>query len=315
MILQEDQGGFFNDNVSVTGDPTRAGYAYVTWIRGELTAPSVLGIASSHSLDHVGQPMFSRTTNGGQTWSHPSVIRNGPGFQGPEIVVLPDGTLLTVAAMALPGGIQHNGGLWLAALRSRDAGVTWSGPFQIASLGTAALFNPDDNTPVRGRDYQPDVAVDPATGTVFVAWADAQGGTTNRIVMSMSTNGGRTWSAPQVVSTGGPTVQAFNHAVTVTPDGTLAFMYYDFRNNVVGDGVLTTDVWMRHSHDAGATWGVEMHLGGPFAMNLAPISAGRGPFLGDRQTLAAIIDDELLAFFTTTLSDGATINSVRAHHP
>ena len=69
--------------------------------------------------------------------------------------------------------------------------------------------------------------------------------------MAKSTDGGRHWSGPTVVSTGGPNVQAYNHAIEVTANGTVVLTYYDDRNNVLGDGIATTDIWLRHSHDGG----------------------------------------------------------------
>jgi hypothetical protein len=53
-----------------------------------LDAPTVVGIAASHSLANAGRLMIARTTDGGQTWSAAEVIRPAPGFQAPEIVVL-----------------------------------------------------------------------------------------------------------------------------------------------------------------------------------------------------------------------------------
>ena len=40
--------------------------------------------------------------------------------------------------------------------------------------------------------------------------------------------------------------------------------YYDDRNNVLGDGIATTEVWLRHSHTGAATWEPEQLLHGPF---------------------------------------------------
>ena len=68
----------------------------------------------------------------------------------------------------------------------------------------------------------------------------------------------------------------------VNDDGVVAVSYYDFRNDESGDGELTTDHWIVHSHDGGATW-TENHLAGPFDMHQAPYA--RGYFVGDYQGL------------------------------
>jgi hypothetical protein len=62
-ILIEDVGdrGISNDKVSVTGDPTRPGYAYATWLR--FTHPAEgrnSENADLHSFAFRGQPMISR---------------------------------------------------------------------------------------------------------------------------------------------------------------------------------------------------------------------------------------------------------------
>ena len=105
--------------------------------------------------------------------------------------------------------------------------------------------------------------------------------------MAHSDDDGLTWSAPTKVNqtpAGTFTDQAFEPTVHVNSAGVVAVTYYDFRNDVSGDGALTTDHWIVHSHDGGATW-TEDHLGGPFDMHQAPYA--RGYFVGDYQGLDA----------------------------
>jgi hypothetical protein len=204
-------------------------------------------------------------------------------------------------------------------MRSNDAGLHWSAPSRIAPIRTTQLFVPDDGFPIRAGDYLPDIAIDPNNGDIYVTWADGLGTALNKIVMAKSTDGGRHWSGPTIVSAGGPNAQAFNHAIEVTADGTVVLTYYDDRNNVLDDGVATTDVWLRHSHDGGDTWEPEQHLHGPFDHYLAPISFfapgdPRGLFLGDYVGLETITGDDVIAFFSSTIADGADVHAIRANH-
>jgi hypothetical protein len=96
--------------------------------------------------------------------------------------------------------------------------------------------------------------------------------------------------------------------------------YYDDRNNVLGDGIATTDIWLRHSHDGGRTWEPEQHLYGPFDHYKAPTSffapgEPRGLFLGDYVGLETITGDNVITFFASTIPDSAAIHSIRATHP
>jgi hypothetical protein len=325
-ILIEDRGDrfVFNDKVSITGDPTRVGHAYATWLRfthpaDERNTP----IADFHSFAFRGNPMISRTTDGGETWSRPEPMRqSNTFFQGNQIAVGPDGTLYNVTANLFTGaGIQPNDeGVYMGVMRSRDAGRTWSAPTQIAPIRTAQLFVPDNDFPIRAEDFLPDIAIDPRNGDIYVVWADGLGTPINRVVMAKSTDGGRHWSGPTVVSTGGPNVQAYNHSIEVTAKGTVVLTYYDDRSNVIDDGIATTEVWLRHSHDGGRTWQPEQRLHGPFDHFKAPISffapgAPRGLFLGDYMGLETITGDDVINFFASTISDGADVHAIRANHP
>jgi hypothetical protein len=323
QLLIEDRGDRFisNDKVSITGDPTRAGYAYATWLR--FTHPADgrnAPIADLHSFAFRGNPMISRTTDGGATWTTEPMRTSNTYFQGNQIAVAPDGTLYNVTANLFRGAVANEQAVYMGVMRSNDAGLHWSAPTQIAPIRTAQLFVPDDHFPIRAEDYLPDIAIDPTNGDIYVVWSDGLGTPIDKVVMAKSTDGGRHWSGPTVVSMGGSSVQAYNHSIEVTADGTVVLTYYDDRNNVLGDGVATTDVWLRHSHDGAATWEPEQHLHGPFDHYTAPISffepgVPRGLFLGDYMGLETIEGNDVINFFTSTISDGADVHSVRADHP
>lgn len=231
-------------------------------------------------------------------------------------------TGLACTANLFRGALAGGKATYMGVMRSNDAGLHWSAPVQIAPIQTAQLFVPDDNFPIRAEDYLPDIAIDPGNADIYVVWSDGRGTPIDKVVMAKSTDGGRHWSGPTVVATqvqGKPNVQSYNHSVEVTDDGTLVLSYYDDRNNVMGDHIATTDVWLRHSHDGGTNW-TEQHLHGPFDHYLAPTSyfapgVPRGLFLGDYMGLETIQGDDVINFFSSTISDGADVRAIRANHP
>jgi hypothetical protein len=337
QLLIEDRGdrGVFNDKVSITGDPTRPGYAYATWIRGDYPPGQRQSqVADFASFAYRGQPMISRTTDGGETWSTAKPMRESNAyFQGNQIAVAPDGTLYDVTAVLFTGaGIQPNlQGVYMGVMRSRDAGRTWSAPKHIAPIRTAQLIvredrgDPDFETPIRAEDYLPDIAISPVNGDIYVVWSDGLGTPIDRVVLSKSTDGGSHFSTPRVVATGGPGVQSYNHSIEVTADGTVVLTYFDDRFDVSSNDVAETDVWLRHSHDGARNWEPEQHLFGPFDHYLAPMSwtvlsdgtkVERGLFLGDYMGLETITGDDVINFFTSTgaSNPSADVHSIRAEH-
>jgi hypothetical protein len=201
---------------------------------------------------------------------------------------------------------QGTRGNSVAVVRSTDKGQTWSKQaIVVAPDNAVGETDPEPihcrpfitgNPPctlVRSDGVIVDLAVDyssgPHHGRLYLTWQDHADNPygDDLIMLSHSDDGGLTWSTPAKVNqtpSGTFTDQAFEPAVHVNASGVVAVSYYDFRNDVSGDGALTTDHWIVHSHDGGATW-TENHLGGPFDMHQAPYA--RGYFVGDYQGLDA----------------------------
>jgi hypothetical protein len=147
-------------------------------------------------------------------------------------------------------------------------------------------------TLVRSDGVIIDMAVDTSAlhpGRMYVTWQDHADNPfgDDLIMLSYSDDGGQHWTAPEKINqtpSGTFTDQAFEPTVAVNDQGVVAVNYYDFRNDVSGDGRLTTDHWIVHSHTGGAPW-TEDHLAGPFDLHQAPYA--RGYFVGDYQGLEA----------------------------
>ncbi|HEX8033603.1 MAG TPA: sialidase family protein [Ktedonobacterales bacterium] len=280
---------FFNDKESITADPIHAGTAYVVWDR--LQAPSHSPDAALRAHAFRGPTWFSKTTDGGETWTGTRAIFDpGQNSQtiGNQIVVdRQKGTLYDFFEL-----IQTTGspkftprGLSVAVISSADGGNTWSGPTVISAQQTVDDFAPKTGALLRTGAGLPAVAIDASTGQLYVVWEDARftGRTANQVVLSTSTDGGATWSAPALVSNPN-SKPAFTPQVAVNSGGTVGLTYYDFRNpdgSAVGQ---PTDYWFTSSTNHGANFGNETRIT-PTSFDILNAPNAGGLFLGDDQGL------------------------------
>jgi len=307
VTLKRDSGDrdssfAFNDKESITADPTDSRYAYAVWDRFVTPAgTSMASLAGFFNSRSFRQPTwFARTTDGGQTWEPARKIFDASEFNGTlgnQIAVLPNGDLVNVFDFFLLNSNKHGlRGANIAVIRSTDKGVTWSREIIVAKDLSQGALDPDTSRPIRAEGGIPEVAVDRSNGNLYVIWQDTRFSRVDEIALSMSTDGGRSWSAPiKVNQTPRSPValnqQAFVPNIRVADDGTVAVTYYDFRNNEANTGV-PTDYWIVHCHANcanAANWGDEAHLGGPFDIEQAP--AARGPFgffLGEYEGLTSV---------------------------
>jgi hypothetical protein len=224
---------------------------------------------------------------------------------GSQIAVLPNGDLVNVFIEIRTHSNAHGmRGAHIGVQRSTDKGETWSDPIVVNPLLAIGVADPATGAPLRTSGGLPDIAVDPNSGVLYLVWEDGRFGGFQRegIVMTKSTDGGLTWSAPTPINQV-PSAPAFSPLVHVSASGTLGVTYYDMRNDTPDPATLLTDHWVIRSTDGGATWN-EDHLAGPFDVTTAPFAGGF--FLGDYGGLTSAGDTFLTAF--ATANTGNTTN-------
>lgn len=292
ITLIRDGADAFNDKETLTADPSDARYAYVVWDRLE--------------GDTAGPSYFARTVDGGVSWQPARVIYN-PGSRsqtiGNQIVVLGDGSLLNVFTQ-----IDYSGNssfAFIAAIRSRDHGDNWSAPVTIGELRSVGARDPETQKRIRDGSLLPVVAAGPGN-SVNVAWQDARFGDGLRdgIVLSRSSDGGASWSAPQRINSL-PSTQAFTPSIHVRADGVIGISYFDLRSNTADRSTLLTEHWLARSAD-GVNWS-ETRLSGPFNLAIAPDSGGY--FIGDYHGLNSA-DSDFLALFVQTTGNSSNASDV-----
>jgi hypothetical protein len=266
-----------NDTDAITGSPTLAGHAYAVWSNFDhqfiFPATNVL--------------RFSRTTNGGASWSS-SVVVDQPGpfawDYSPRLLVLPNGTLLTVFARV---DLELGFGAHYAA-RSLDEGRTWLPAVQIGPLPLLEFFDPETGEELPQPHY-PSAAVAP-DGTAYVAFEANSAARSGGIGVARSRDGGLTWTT---LTLPGVSAYAFEPAIAVDSHSTVGVTWYDLRNDRPDDSALTADVWFAHSDDRGASW-LQTHVAGP--TNLGAVHLPNR--VGEYQGLAALRGRGFAAIFT-----------------
>src|SRR5437899_2726976 len=233
--------------VAETSGP-HPGNLYIGWTQFTLAASDLL---------------FSRSTNGGSTWSKPIKLSSVSGLprddngalEGFHGVVGPDGTLYTIW--------DDRDGIMMAV--SHDGGVTFSKERRIIPAGPGYF----GITGVSRSNGFPQIGIDPRSvvgdrndprsakrggkqgGNLYVAWSDYSNGDVD-IFISSSADQGRSWSAPVRVNNDpihNGNDQFFQWMAVDPESGAVNLVFYDRR----ADNEKTT-VTLARSTDGGKTF-------------------------------------------------------------
>jgi hypothetical protein len=232
--------------------------------------------------------MFSRSTDGGVTWSTPLLLATG-------CLVAP------VPAVGADGSVHvawHdcNSGIRQMVRKSTDGGVSF-GTARAAAAGLTGCPNPHPGANFRVNAAFPTIATDRTNASrVYVAWSSCNGVAQADVFFSRSLDGGATWSAvPLRVnddSTSNPRDQFFPW-MAVGDDGVIQVMFGDDRLDTVHAGGHNYDIFFATSLDHGASFGPNVRVttassdpdndgfGGTFIGDYFGLSPSRTPVWGD----------------------------------
>jgi hypothetical protein len=233
----------------------------------------------SSNPNHFSNILFSRSPDGGITWSLPKRLNEVSGdcldgnnsVMGAMPAVGPNGEIYV--SWPGPEGIVFD--------KSIDEGETWFAQDIIVAANPAG-----DHYVIPGiyrGGSVPVIACDlsdgPYRGTVYINWSDQINGSDDTdIWLSKSTDGGITWSDPKRVNDDPPGKhQMFQWLTVDSTNGFLYFVFYDRRN--YNDN--QTDVFLAVSRDGGETFS-------NYKISESPFTPNAGIFMGDYSNIAAM---------------------------
>jgi len=273
------------DKEVILADPRHPGATYLAWVEYGTTANT------DPSIDQV---FFSRTIDGGASWSPPAPIYSGGDeAQQNQLLMTADGTLVDVfvEGASLPGA-AHPPALpvTIRVIRSTDQGQTWSPPIEAGRfIYTNAV---DPGTGGQLRFFGQDITAAAAGNAIYVSWFVNYPKRESSIWVARSEDRGLHWSSGRAVVREKP--EAFLPTLAVAGDAAVGMLWFDFRNFTPGSATLGTDAWFSSSTDRGSHW-TTRHVSGPFDLRSAP-NARFGPFIGDYMGLVGLPDGFATAF-------------------
>lgn len=197
---------------------------------------------------------FSRTGTGG--WTKSPKINDAGGTIGNNVAVCPDGSIY---AFWLDWAARK-----LFVDRSTNGGATWGTDHLVTNyrINTTPFFISIPPQPQRGVLPMPFSTCAPAGGVhpgrLYVSYFDKSPATADTdAYLRFSDDGGVTWSAEVEVDDEATQAYQFHTNVSVQPDGTVGYSFYDTRRDATSK---KTDRFIAFSTDGGATFGANQRM-------------------------------------------------------
>jgi hypothetical protein len=273
FLVQEDQPCCQADKnwLAVDSSPTSPyfGRLYSAWVR----------------IFSGAQVVLRYSDDRGATWSGLGTLVDRVETQDPIPLVQPNGDLTIVYIARRQADDPEPTPTRVVAQTSRDGGSTFE---QWLVIDTLQAIEPTQGVRSGGL---PAAAIDPVTGTLYAVWQDGRNRSDglNDIVLSVGTDGGRTWTPARRVHP--PDTRRLYDRFTPAVAAYGGYVHVTYRRRLVAGGVPSDFVENRYSvsADGGLSFASERRLGRRGDFDFAAVTT-RGLFLGDYAGLAASPD-------------------------
>ncbi len=222
---------FNYDNLELTADPTRPGSVYLATTQYQSAVPGK-AVAPNDPLGFAGPAAFTRSTNGGKTWTDIRAVTpliGGGRISAPLVLVDPKTKKLHLVYFRERGDTALVG-----LITSEDQGDHWSAERIVAPF---VRLTGEPSTTIKfggkfGITTAQDIlqgAIDPESGRIFVAFADARQTEGKFLSVSLTSSADEiNWTTPVEVN---PKMAAHAWLTTVAIDsaGRLGVSYLDVR--------------------------------------------------------------------------------------
>jgi len=283
-------------------------YIYVTWTEFD-------DYGSTNNLDS-SRILFSRSTDGGQSWTSAKKINKISGncidsdntVEGAVPAVGPNGEIYV--AWAGPAGLIFD--------KSTDYGNNWlSEDIFVSDIPGGWDYDIPGISRCNGLPITVcDTSGGPDRGTIYINWSDQRNGTSDTdIWLKKSTNGGQTWSNLIKINDDVAGKHQFFTWMTIDQvTGYLYFIFYDRRNLSANN----TDVYMAISKDGGNTIK-------NFKVSQSSFNPNSSVFFGDYTNVTAFngivrpiwarLDNTALSIYTALVDTAQIYSNIEYYTP
>lgn len=218
IVHESDVASSFNDKEWLGVNP-ETGTLHTAW-QQEPAMDQLRQIQHEAGVDaDVGEIVFSRSTDGGETWTDPTVVSRGMQSNGTQVAFTQGGIAHMIWVNYETNTIDH--------VRSTDDGETWSEPEPIAPVDTVPPFDR-----YQRMHTLPALASDEDGRALYAVWHDDANGDADVLAVA-SPDEGQTWTDPVRVhhdTRGNGVIQMYPWAA-VGPEDRVHVAWYDAREN------------------------------------------------------------------------------------